>query len=65
MARHLVTGRIGRRTMDKLKLLMLSEKQDCEAFEEQDFEKEQTFKEKYFDYHDDVKQPCKHIKEDW
>ncbi len=51
--------------MDKLKLLMLSEKQDCEAFEEQDFEKEQTFKEKYFDYHDDVKQPCKHIKEDW
>lgn len=56
--------------MDKLKLLKLAENQDVEAFEAQDFEQEeqnaqQAFKKKYFDEHDDVKQPCKHIKEDW
>ncbi len=52
--------------MDKLKLLMLAESQDVEAFEDYELEEEnQTKKQKYKDFYDDVKQPSDYIKEDW
>ena len=55
--------------MDKLELLKLAEKQDVEAYDEQDFEEEQNslekFKDKYSSFYDDVKQKSKYIKEDW
>ena len=55
--------------MNKLDLLKLAEKQDVEAYTEQDFEEErkenENFKEKYSNFYDDVKQPSKYIKEDW
>jgi len=55
--------------MNKLELLRLSQEQDVEAFEEQDFEEQndakEQFKNKYCDFYDDVKQPSKYIKEDW
>ena len=55
--------------MNKLDLLRLSQEQDVEAYEEQDFEEQEglknKFKEKYCDFYDDVKQPSKYIKEDW
>ena len=56
--------------MDNLELLRLAEEQDVEAYEAQDFEETDkdtldTYKQKYTDYYDDVKQPSKYIKEDW
>ena len=55
--------------MDKLDLLKLAEKQDVEAYTEQDFEEEQKpiqkFKEEYSNFYDDIKQSNKYIKEDW
>jgi len=57
--------------MDNLHLLMLSENEDTEALSSEDIEerelqgKKKNFREEYFEFYDDVKQPCKHIKEDW
>ena len=55
--------------MNKLDLLKLAEKQDVEAYTEEDFEEEKTnnqkFKEQYSNFYDDVKQSSKYIKEDW
>ncbi len=52
--------------MDKLKLLMLAESQDVEAFEAYELEEEVVDKKKkYKDFYDDVKQPSDYIKEDW
>ncbi len=52
--------------MDKLKLLILAESQDVEAFDESELEQEQlSQKRKYKDFYDDVKQPSDYIKEDW
>ena len=56
--------------MDKLKLLKLQEEQDCEEMDERELEEKtqqdkNNFREKYFEFYDDVKQPCKNIKEDW
>ena len=57
--------------MNKLELLKIAEEQDVEAYEEQDFEADakskenKQFKDKYYDFYDDVKQPSKYIKEDW
>jgi len=54
-----------REELTKLDLLMLSEKQDVEAFLYEDFERKIDFKTKYQDFYDDVKQKSKYIKEDW
>lgn len=56
--------------MDKLKLLKLSENFDDDAISDDELYelenlKENSNKNKYFDYYDDVKQPSKYIKEDW
>lgn len=55
--------------MNKLDLLKLAEMQDVEAFNEDDFEREEKdlnkFKQDYNDYYNDVKQANKYIKEDW
>ena len=55
--------------MNKLDLLKLAEKQDVEAYSEEDFEEEKTssqkLKEDYSSFYDDVKQSSKYIKEDW
>ena len=56
--------------MNKLELLKIAEEQDVEAYEEQDFQentndKNKQFKDNYYDFYDDVKQPSKYIKEDW
>ena len=54
--------------MDKVKLLMLQEEQDCEEIDERELEESEQkddFRQKYFEFYDDVKQPCKHEKEDW
>lgn len=56
--------------MNKLDLLKLAELQDCESFDESEFEeinsnKTKQFKESYEDFYDDVKQANKYIKEDW
>lgn len=55
--------------MNKLDLLKLAEKQDVEAYEEQDFEEEkkpiEKVKEEYSNFYNDVKQSSKYIKEDW
>lgn len=56
--------------MNKLDLLKLAELQDCESYEENEFEeqnliKKQDFKKEYEDFYDDVKQSNKYIKEDW
>ncbi len=46
-------------------MLKIAENQDCEAIWPEEFEQEQSLKEKYTDFYDDVKQPFKYIKEDW
>ena len=56
--------------MDNLELLRLSENQDVEAFEQQDFEdtsitETEKYKREYSDFYNDVKQSSKYIKEDW
>ena len=55
--------------MNKLELLKLAEKQDVEAYTEQDFEEDkkptEKFKEDYSSFYDDVKQSSKYIREDW
>ena len=52
--------------MDKLKLLILADQQDCESFDEQDFEEQKVSKDQaYKDFYDDIKHPSNYIKEDW
>lgn len=52
--------------MDKLELLKLSEEQDVEAYDNEDFELlPKKFSEQYRDFYDDIKQPNNYIKEDW
>lgn len=54
--------------MDKLKLMLLAEQQDCECIDEQEYEQEkntQTKDQQYKDFYDDVKHPSNYIKEDW
>ena len=56
--------------MDNLELLRLSENQDVEAYEQQDFEEQcsnniDRYKQQYSDFYNDVKQSSKYIKEDW
>ena len=56
--------------MDNLELLRLSENQDVEAYEQQDFEEQgsnvlERYKQQYSDFYNDVKQSSKYIKEDW
>ena len=56
--------------MDNLELLRLSENQDVEAYEQQDFEDQSSsdierYKQQYSDFYNDVKQSSKYIKEDW
>ncbi len=55
--------------MSLLDLMKLSDALDDDGVipEEELDEREEnlTDKEKYMDYYDDVKQPCRYIKEDW
>ena len=55
--------------MNKLDLLKLAELQDCESYDESEFEeqisKKENFKKEYEDFYNDVKQQNKYIKEDW
>ena len=57
--------------MDNLHLLLLSDNEDTESLTNEDLEEraqqngKKDFREEYFGSYDDVKQPCKHIKEDW
>lgn len=52
--------------MDKLKLLKLAQEQDCEAYNNEDLQKQDDdFKQKYNDFYNDIKQKNKYIKEDW
>lgn len=55
--------------MSLLDLMKLSDSLDDDGVipEEELDERESslTDKEKYMDYYDDVKQPCRYIKEDW
>lgn len=59
----------GRKILNKLDLLKLAELQDCESYDESEFEEQVTkkdnFKKEYEDFYDDVKQSNKYIKEDW
>lgn len=55
--------------MNKLKLLKLAEKQDSEAYMQEDIqeeeEKKKDYKDKYQEFYNDIKQKSKYIKEDW
>ena len=52
--------------MNKWELLKQADKQDSECVKPEDLpEKEKDFKTAYQDFYDDIKQPTKHIKEDW
>ncbi len=52
--------------MNKWELLKQADKQDSECIKQEDLpEKEKDFKTAYQDFYDDIKQPNKHIKEDW
>ena len=54
--------------MDKLKLMLLAEEQDCESMDEQELYEEQHTASKdqdYKDFYDDIKHPSNYIKEDW
>lgn len=52
--------------MNKWELLKQADKQDCECVKQEELpEKEKDFKTTYQDFYDDIKQPKKHIKEDW
>jgi hypothetical protein len=52
--------------MDKFRLMMLADEQDCESFEEQDLQEQPVDKDQqYKDFYDDIKHPSNYIKEDW
>lgn len=53
--------------MTKLELMRLSETQDDDAFDFEDFPRpdNRTDKDKYKDLYNDIKQPSDYIKEDW
>lgn len=54
-----------KKVINNLTLLMLAQKQDCEAFHKEDFEIKKDFKSEYADFYNDVKQKNKFVKEDW
>ncbi len=53
------------KSLTNLDLLMLSSSQDSEAFERADFAENPTFKTRYEDFYNDVKQKNNFVKQDW
>ncbi|MCH5158713.1 MAG: hypothetical protein J1F33_05915 [Clostridiales bacterium] len=52
--------------MNNLELMRLSDNDDDDAFEQEDFDQRvKSDKERYDEFYDDVKQPSRFIKEDW
>ena len=46
-------------------LMRLSDNDDEDAYEQEDFPRRKSAKDVYDDFYDDVKQPSRYIKEDW
>ncbi len=52
--------------MTNLELMRLSDNDDDDAFEQEDFDQnKKSRKQIYDDFYDDIKQPSRYIKEDW
>ncbi|MCH5350963.1 MAG: hypothetical protein J1F39_03230 [Clostridiales bacterium] len=52
--------------MNNLELMRLSDNDEDDAFEQEDFDQRpKSDKERYDEFYDDVKQPSRFIKEDW